>query len=388
MSQMMGPSSHPPAGRPGQMTAVMRAMSAQAGPKVLRIGLVTSGRIVEERIVKQRTTVTVGASEKAMFVIQASQIPAQFKLFELIEGGYSLNFLDGMTGRVALATGITDLNAMKGHARRVGNAYQVKLTEDARGKVVIGETTFLFQFVAPPPIQPRPQLPLAVKGGNQIDWRLVIICSFTYLFHFAPLGYLFSDWNDQTISDAGAVTLVCQQRKNDFVTPETKPTETSTATTPDTAATASAPATQAQTQPAAQQPANAPAPVNTAQLMGDVQQLLLKKFGAFDVNSSGVAPFGTSVSAPVAVGAIAANSDGSTTDTGLNTGAGGHGGTIQPGTQGGTQNVVGGNTITTAPTGTADTTNIVGVVGGGVSSAPGNLPCASAPVNPIWKTLS
>ena len=53
----------------GQMTAVMRAMSQAAGPKVLRIGLVQGGKVIEERIIKQRTHVTVGPSEKSMFVI-------------------------------------------------------------------------------------------------------------------------------------------------------------------------------------------------------------------------------------------------------------------------------------------------------------------------------
>ena len=61
---------------PGQMTAVMRAMQQATGPKVLRIGLVAAGRILEERIVKQRTSVTVGPSEKSMFVVQANAAAA------------------------------------------------------------------------------------------------------------------------------------------------------------------------------------------------------------------------------------------------------------------------------------------------------------------------
>jgi len=127
MSQMnpggMGPGlgSQMHSGRPGQMTAVMRAIQATSGPKVLRIGLVAAGRILEERIVKQRTNVTVGPSEKSTFVVQAN-LPAQFKLFELVGNDYYLNFLDGMTGRIALATGITDLAALKGQAKRVGPA--------------------------------------------------------------------------------------------------------------------------------------------------------------------------------------------------------------------------------------------------------------------------
>src|SRR3954468_16692239 len=145
--------------RPGQMTAVMRAMPQATGPKVLRIGLVQGGKVIEERVIKQRTSVTIGPSEKSMFVIPSKHIPPSFKLFDLIGQEYVLNFLDGMTGRVALKTGISDLGALRGQAKRVplGNAqaYQISLSEEARGKVVIGETTFLFQFVAPPPVQPK-----------------------------------------------------------------------------------------------------------------------------------------------------------------------------------------------------------------------------------------
>ncbi len=212
MNQGMGPGAQPSSARPGQMTAVMRAMQQTSGPKVLRIGLLASGRILEERIVKQRTSVTVGPSEKSTFVVQAN-VPPQFKLFELIGNDYHLNFMDGMTGRVALASGITDLVALKGQAKRVGPAYQIRLTEEARGKVVIGETTFLFQFVAPPPVQPRPQLPLSVKGGlaSQIDWSLTVIAAFSFLLHFGLIGAMYSDWMDPVVNEdlsAGLVNLV------------------------------------------------------------------------------------------------------------------------------------------------------------------------------------
>ncbi len=125
-----GPGAQPQGNRPGQMTAVMRAMAVNTGPKVLRIGLVQRGRIVEERVIKQRTTVTVGQNEKNMFVIPgAASLPPQFKLFELLGNDYYLNFLDGMNGRVALATGITDIAALRGQAKKAGGGYQVKLTD-------------------------------------------------------------------------------------------------------------------------------------------------------------------------------------------------------------------------------------------------------------------
>src|SRR5258708_20550110 len=149
-----------PSGRPGQMTAVMRAVAQVPGPKVSRIGLVQGGKVIEERVIKQRSHVTIGPSEKSMFVVPSQSVPPNFKLFELVGSEYHLNFLDGMSGRVALATGISDLAALRGQAKRVGPVYQVRLTEEARGKIATGETTSPFQLVAPPPLHPRPPLPL------------------------------------------------------------------------------------------------------------------------------------------------------------------------------------------------------------------------------------
>src|SRR5712691_12459166 len=107
-----------PSNRPGQMTAMMRAMPQATGPKVLRIGLVQGGKVIEERVIKQRSHVTIGPSEKSMFVVPSQSVPPNFRLFELIGNEYHLNFLDGMTGRVALQTCITDLAALRGQAKR------------------------------------------------------------------------------------------------------------------------------------------------------------------------------------------------------------------------------------------------------------------------------
>lgn len=204
------PYSQPQTSRPGQMTAVMRAVAA-TGPKVLRIGVVQSGRVIEERIIKQRTHVTVGPNEKSMFVVASTAIPPSFRLFELIDSDYHLNFVEAMSGRVALPTGISDLAMLKGQAKRTPQgAFQLKLSEDSRGKLVIGDTTFLFQFVAPPPMQPKPQLPVAVmRGATSIDWATTMIAAFSFLLHFLGIGSLYSDWLDPVINeDANLANLV------------------------------------------------------------------------------------------------------------------------------------------------------------------------------------
>ena len=339
MSMNQGPQAAA-SGRPGQMTAVMRAMAQATGPKVLRIGLVASGRILEERVVKQRTSVTVGPSEKSTFVVQAN-LPAQFKLFELIGGDYYVNFLDGMTGRIALATGITDLVALKGQAKRVGPAYQVRLTEEARGKIIIGETTFLFQFVAPPPVQPRPQLPLSVKGGlaAQIDWSLTIIASFSFLLHFGLVGAMYSDWMDPVINDditAGLLDMVRQTMPPPVEIPPEAPTTTAT-----TAEVKEVPKEAVKQAAAPTGPVKPVAPSAAAvqNLMNEAEKAQIAIIGAL----GGGPNIGSALKddgAPVDLNSLAKGSGGISNATGLLSGVGG-GGPIQPGKGGGLQNLHG-----------------------------------------------
>jgi predicted flap endonuclease-1-like 5' DNA nuclease len=195
---------------PGQTQTGKRGVAA-AGPKVLRIGLIQGGRVIEERIVKQRTSVSVGASEKNMFVIPGGDLPPQFRLFELIGSGYCLNFTAGMQGRVTLPGGSSDLNELRAQARSAGHsAHQIELTDDCRGKLVIGDTTFLFQFVAPPALQPRPQLPGSVtRGAAAADLPTTVIAAVSFLIHFCAIGAIYSDWLDPVIDyDVNVSALV------------------------------------------------------------------------------------------------------------------------------------------------------------------------------------
>jgi hypothetical protein len=173
--------------RAGTMTAVMRSVARQTGPKVLRIAEVRGGRVVDERVLPRRTSFTVDG----------------LSIFEARGSHYYLGVVDGMTGRVALATEISDLSALAaGATPNARGAFEVLLTEDARGKVVVGETTYLFQFVAPPVPEPRPQLPLGVRAGiaSRIDWNLTIIAAFSFVLHFGFVGGMYSDWLDPVVS--------------------------------------------------------------------------------------------------------------------------------------------------------------------------------------------
>jgi hypothetical protein len=351
--------------RPGQMTAVMRAVAA-TGPKVLRIGLVQGGRVLEERIIKDRTHVTVGPSEKSMFVLATKNLPSTFKLFELVGSDYVLNFLDNMSGRVALPTGISDLAHLKGQARKAsGGAYQVRLTDDARGKVVIGDTTFLFQFVAPPPVQPKPQLPVAVtRGTSGIDWRTTIIAAFAFLAHFMAIGAMYSDWLDPVVDEevslAGLVDTLDQlppPPPPEEQAPEEKADEKA-ADAPKEAPKAAAPSAPSKA------PGGAPGKMSEAQkaaLSSELDQLSMSMLGA--LASNGPATAGVLRAGDVPTGALdaaAASDAGVGVGGSLKLGAGA-GGAIRPGQGSGLGSI--GTAGRGAPGGTGQVTEVKGPQG-------------------------
>jgi len=122
------------------MTAVMRAIAKTAGPKRLRVALVQSGQVIDEHLVAAQ-----------------GQPRAPFDVLRFVAGEYVLQVRRGMQGRVALDSGIVDLATLPPQTLRLG--------EEARGRIVLGTTTLLFQFVDPPPPATQPRLPQSVQAA-------------------------------------------------------------------------------------------------------------------------------------------------------------------------------------------------------------------------------
>lgn len=180
---------------PGAMTMAMRAVDLpQLGPRALRVGILQGERIVEEKVFPPRQSVVVGSSETSDLVVTAKAFPPGFELFQAVGDGYVLNFTDNMEGRVALPSGVRSLNELRstGAARNAGGHWQVKLSDSCRGKVTLGDVCLLFQFVVVPPVQPRPQLPVAVKGAffRNIDWTFTAFVVFAYMIFLGAVIFL------------------------------------------------------------------------------------------------------------------------------------------------------------------------------------------------------
>jgi hypothetical protein len=167
--------------------------------KILRIGIIQGGRIVEERLIRRREDITIGQSARNTFVVPSESLPRQWLLFELHGNRYVAHFSDGMDARIAVGNEIISLAQLKqsGRIQRRGHSYLLPLDERSRGKIVLGDMTILFQFVTPPPPQPRPQLPASVRGSiaTRIDWFFTTIAGISFLLHLLLVIYLRNvDW--------------------------------------------------------------------------------------------------------------------------------------------------------------------------------------------------
>jgi len=178
-------------------------------PRILRIGVLLGGKIVEERLIRDRAAVTIGQSMKNTFSIPVEGLPLEFTLFSIEENKYSLRFTSKMDGRVSDGAGAGQVNTLdalkqKG-AQNAGEYYSVGLTDGARGKLSLGDLTILFQFVTEPPRQPKPMLPASVRGtfADRFDPRLSVILGTSIVLHFAVViwALLYDVEMDNTIAD-------------------------------------------------------------------------------------------------------------------------------------------------------------------------------------------
>jgi len=178
-----------------QQTRRVQAQKSRAPEaKILRIGIIHSGRIVEERLIPSGQSVSVGESPKCTVVIPPGAVPSKrFELFAAKGGRYELHFTTQMHGKVAVQDQVVTLAALsqKGQAKKRGNFFSLVLTDRNRGKVYVGEYTVLFQFVTPPP-QPVRHRSSDFRGWRwqDVDWLFLGILLFSALVHTAAVIWI------------------------------------------------------------------------------------------------------------------------------------------------------------------------------------------------------
>lgn len=155
--------------------------------KVLRVGVIQGGRIVEERVLPARQPVTIGTSGRNTIVVPLANLPESRLVFSFQAERYVLQFEHGTEGRIQGPQGAADFGALvsQGVARRQGKVCSVPVNEDQHGKIVLGEVTLLWQFVAPPAEVPKPALPKEAQGAHfkSMDRLFVSVLAISFVLH-------------------------------------------------------------------------------------------------------------------------------------------------------------------------------------------------------------
>jgi outer membrane biosynthesis protein TonB len=156
--------------------------------KVLRIGVIQGGKIVEERVLPARQPVTIGTSPRNTIPVPQSTLPESYLVFSLQGDRYALEVEQGMEGRVQGPQGATELAALvsQGVAKPRAKGWSVPIGEDQRGKIVLGDVSLLWQFVpAPAADAPEAALPKAAKGAHfkSMDRLFVSVLAVSLFLH-------------------------------------------------------------------------------------------------------------------------------------------------------------------------------------------------------------
>lgn len=198
--------------------------SQQRQPKVLRIGVIQDGKLVQERLAKAGESVTVGSNAKCTFVFP--DLPhAEFTLFEWREDHYDLRFDAELKGKVSSGGAMYALEKVAGDASVpfADGIWTLPLNEQDRGKVRLASVTFLFQFVAAPPQQ-------AAAPLESMDFRPRLLedddpAFIGFLAIWSAAAVVFSVW----VYNAEPVEFTLEQLPERFTTiriyeePETEP---------------------------------------------------------------------------------------------------------------------------------------------------------------------
>lgn len=170
------------------------ATKTDSGQKVLRIGIVQRGKIIDERELKRRETVSIGTDPKAMFTVASDGLPAHFDLFDYDGKNYHIRYTPEMQGRVqsdgSKVMTFADFE-QGGQATERKDARAVPLTDSSRGKVIIGDVTVLFQFKARAAAPVRPVLPAELRGSflQTIDTQFAAILTIVAIVCVSIVAY-------------------------------------------------------------------------------------------------------------------------------------------------------------------------------------------------------
>jgi len=172
-------------------------MAQKPERKVLRVGLMKKGKVLEERLLSPREPVTIGRSERCTFTFEIEGLPKVYPLFKVNkDGAYVLQFTERMIGKVSLGDQLLDfpsiIEAGLSSLDERGKLHTVTLQNNERGKIEVGDKTLLFQFIPLPPPKIKAGVPAAFRRSfiSSLDWAFLNILLASLVIQASSLVFI------------------------------------------------------------------------------------------------------------------------------------------------------------------------------------------------------
>ncbi len=167
-------------------------MAQSNNQKVLRIGLIHNGQIIEEKLMRHGKNISIGKNPKNDLLVRLDAFPDVYPLFYYKSDGYYLNFSTSADGKLSRGDDLLDFKELvsQGLAKPNGKSHLIKVSETDRGKLKIGDLSLVFQFITPPP-PAHLRYPTKLKANffDMIDWFFASMFLFSFILQSSVIGY-------------------------------------------------------------------------------------------------------------------------------------------------------------------------------------------------------
>jgi hypothetical protein len=202
-------------------------------PRVLRVAVVVDDLVCDDLHQHQAGSVSVGSDYRSDVVLFGSRVPLKHRLFDYRGGAYYLDLPPNVRGKVSIATnkGGTKAFAISALRKRfgVGDQLRVKLSPRAKGKLLLGDSTLMFQFAAPKPVPARLPFPVQFKprmdqmwGSRELSAMAVSALCLGSYFTWAAIAEYDSTFDMDSIDERFVQAMGLVEKKEE---PEVEPEE-------------------------------------------------------------------------------------------------------------------------------------------------------------------
>ncbi|MBK8239179.1 MAG: AgmX/PglI C-terminal domain-containing protein [Deltaproteobacteria bacterium] len=160
----------------------------QPRTKVLRIAVVLDGLVCDEVHQSQPGPVSFGSDYRSDVMLFGGRAPLRHTMFDYRQGRYFLDLPAAAKGKLSLGNKTITISALR---QQYGGGDRVRVVLDprAKGKLVIGESTILFQFAEPKPVPPKAIFP--AEYAIRLRDQFTPLDRYTFASSAAVLGSFF-----------------------------------------------------------------------------------------------------------------------------------------------------------------------------------------------------